>query len=1259
MRYRFTSPIVLSACLLVWSTSQQAIAQSITGASDGTGTDVTFDAASQTYTINGGTQVDANLFHSFQQFGLSSNEIAHFLANPDVANILARVSGGQTSIIDGLLQVSGGNNANLFILNPAGVLLGRDANLNLSGSFSVSTASGLAFGDHIFNATGSNDYSTLTGNPTGYVFLGNEGVLLNEADLAVNPGESLTLSGSTVINTGDLAAPGGEVSIVAMPEQGMLRISQDGLVMSLAVPTDQLQELVNAGITPLDLPSLLAGEWGGDATTVATLADGTVVFAGENSPVNVAAGSVTSIGTVDVSGQHGGQVVFQADDVALPSGLIDVSGTEQGGELAVYARDDLRLGVTVDASGGGGHILLDPATLDVDAAAAATVVSGLNTGDVTLEASDAINVNAAIDSSAQGNNNTLTLADENSDNNLAINLNALISLGANQTLTGDGTTVNVNITDAGIVQNGVDVAAANGTVNLAAGTYQEGQEVTTSRAITLRGAGQTNTFLDGAGTHRVLNHASADPITLEELTVQNGSTAGNGGGIFSNGAITLTNSTVSGNSTSDNGGGISSNTGALTLNNSTVSGNSSTDNGGGVYTRNGLITLTNSIVSNNSSNRYGGGVHSRSVITVTNSTVSGNSSRRNGGGLYSRSGNITVTNSTVSGNSSNRNTGGIWARGRTITLTDSTVSGNSASNSAAGTYSQRITVTNSTVSGNTAGDLGGGLYATVSTTVTNSTISGNSSGSKGGGIYHRNTLTMTNSTVSGNSSNRGGGIYSRGGGDVTLTNSTVSGNSVSDRGGGIFTRGRNGGNLILSNTTIASNTSNNAGGGIFMNTTSNNTVENSLIANNIDNSGSAPDISANFSNSVITNSLIQDVTGITAGAPTNSVDGNIVGQDPLLSALTNNGGPTQTHALLAGSPAIDAGGAGATTTDQRVLAAVGDRDLGAFEFGAEPDLAIIAGNNQSTTVNTPFSNALQVQLRDANGDPFQFGSLTFAVPGSGASLSNTSQTITAGADGIASFAATANTVAGIFSVTAGSLNPVNFDLTNTAGAPSILSVSQGNSQNTSVNTAFSEALQVQVTDAFGNAVSGVNVTLAAPLTGASASLAATALTTDASGQAATTAMANAAAGSFQIGASVFGLPSVNFDLTNSALVVPTGDGSLSYRPPSEGLSLTLSPNPDTLPGEAQRDRLFETATDSGYRSIRGNRVLGVCILTVDPAFADTWNLPVSIRQQLEQDEVDESFLETLPFCPRPTDSENLDARRSGDDSPEQLSVSGG
>ena len=929
--------VLLLSCGPSLGVAVSALAQtSVTSAADGTGTAVTFDAASQTYTINGGTQVDANLFHSFQQFGLNTREIANFLANPDVANILARVSGGQASVIDGLLQVSGGNHANLFILNPAGVLLGRNAHLNLAGSFSVSTASGLAFGNDVFNTTGSNDYSALTGNPTGYVFLGHEGVLLNEADLAVNAGESLTLAGGTVINTGNLDAPEGNVSIVAMPEDGILRIAQDGLVMSLAVPTDSLNNLIDSGITPLDLPSLLAGEWGGDATTVSTQADGTMVLSAGGG-VNAEPGAVTSTGTVDVSGGQGGHVVFIGEDIALPAGLIDISGSAVGGNLAVYARDDLRLGVNVDATGGG-QALFDPITLNIDGAAANTIVTTLAGGNAIVEATETINVNAVIDSSAQANNNTLTFRDENADNTLTINLNAGIELGANQTLTGEGTTVNVNTTTAGIVQNGVDLAAADATVNLGEGIYQAGQPITINRALTLNGAGVGSTILDGQSNHRVLEIANGvtGNVNINHLTISNGSTTGNGGGILNNAAaaLSLSNASVLGNSAGDRGGGIYSN-GAVTLNNSTVSGNLATDNGGGVYTRNGAIAMTNSTVSGNSSNRYGGGIHNRNrSTTVTNSTVSGNVSRRNGGGIYNRSGVITVTNSTVSGNSSNRHGGGVWSRSRSITITDSTVSGNSARLSAAGVYSHDVTVTNSTVSGNSAGDIGGGLYATGSLTITNSTVSGNSATNKGGGSYHRNHATITNSTISGNSSNRGGGMYARGGGDVTLINSTVSGNSANDRGGGIFMRNRNGGNLILSNATIAFNTANTAGGGIFVNTTTNNSISNSLIANNVDMSGSAPNISGDLSNSTITNSLIQDTTGITAGVPTNGVDGNIIGQDPLLAPLADNGGPTQTHALLAGSPAIDGSGVGATPNDQRGIAAMGTRDIGAFEFVA-------------------------------------------------------------------------------------------------------------------------------------------------------------------------------------------------------------------------------------------------------------------------------------------------------------------------------------
>ncbi|MDJ1183026.1 Calx-beta domain-containing protein [Roseofilum casamattae] len=435
-----------------------------------------------------------------------------------------------------------------------------------------------------------------------------------------------------------------------------------------------------------------------------------------------------------------------------------------------------------------------------------------------------------------------------------------------------------------------------------------------------------------AGDFRIFNVTGGVATTFDRLTITNGNTTDNGAGINSNGEVNLTNSTVS--------------------------GNSSDSDGGGVYTT-GQVNLTNSTVSGNSSNRYGGGVRTRGQINLTSSTVSGNYSRRNGAGLYSRNGNITLTDSTVSGNSSNRFAGGVWARNRTITLIDSTVSGNSSRLHIGGTYSRHLNVTDSTVSNNTSGDFGGGLYFTGTGNITNSTISGNSSTNKGGGIYFRNNLTSTNSTISGNSSNRGGGVYSRGGGTANFTNSTISGNSSNNNGGGIFLRGNSGGTTNFINSTIANNTAGTNGGGIHRNGGTVN-LNNTIVANNTA-STSGNDLSGTFN--TVEYSAISDVAGAII---TNNDISNLTDTDPLLAPLANNGGNTQTHALLASSPAIDAGSnanatAASLTTDQRGFSRFrGTVDIGAYEAQQEINIqgnstSIASGDTTpSTTDDTDF-----------------------------------------------------------------------------------------------------------------------------------------------------------------------------------------------------------------------------------------------------------------------------------------------------------------
>ncbi|HBK62311.1 MAG TPA: hypothetical protein DD000_01960, partial [Cyanobacteria bacterium UBA11166] len=146
-----------------------AQSQSIIPAVDGTGTTVTING--NQFNIQGGTLSGdgANLFQSFQQFGLSNGEIANFLSNPSIRNILGRVVGGDPSIINGLIQVTGGN-SNLFLMNPAGIVFGRNAELNVPASFTATTATGIGFPGGWFNAFGSNDYNSLVGNPDGFRF---------------------------------------------------------------------------------------------------------------------------------------------------------------------------------------------------------------------------------------------------------------------------------------------------------------------------------------------------------------------------------------------------------------------------------------------------------------------------------------------------------------------------------------------------------------------------------------------------------------------------------------------------------------------------------------------------------------------------------------------------------------------------------------------------------------------------------------------------------------------------------------------------------------------------------------------------------------------------------------------------------------------------------------------------------------------------------------------------------------------------------
>ncbi|WP_366918561.1 filamentous hemagglutinin N-terminal domain-containing protein, partial [Acaryochloris sp. IP29b_bin.148] len=209
---------------------QPAHAQSIVTEPNGTKTIVTADG--KRFNISGGSLSGdgANLFHSFQKFGLSKGEIATFLSNPSIKNILGRVTGGDASVINGLIQVTG-SNANLYLMNPAGIVFGPNATINVPADFRATTADGIGFGKGWFNAVGDNDYAALGGTPQSLLFNADQpGSIVNAGNLAVAKGQNLSLIGGTVVNTGSLSAEGGQVTLAAVPGQRRVRINHPDML---------------------------------------------------------------------------------------------------------------------------------------------------------------------------------------------------------------------------------------------------------------------------------------------------------------------------------------------------------------------------------------------------------------------------------------------------------------------------------------------------------------------------------------------------------------------------------------------------------------------------------------------------------------------------------------------------------------------------------------------------------------------------------------------------------------------------------------------------------------------------------------------------------------------------------------------------------------------------------------------------------------------------------------------------------------------
>ncbi|OCQ93941.1 CHAT domain-containing protein [Limnothrix sp. PR1529] len=266
----------------------------------------------QQFNITGGSRSSSgtNLFHGFEQFDLEPGDRATFIIDPSIQNIFGRITSGDPSVIDGLVQMSGGS-ANLYLLNPAGIVFGSTAQVNVPGSFYATSANAMQFGLQWFNVFESNDLRGLNGTPTAFAFSPFlAGSIVHDGTIQAN--QQVALLGGTVLSTGSIASGANAVTVAAVEGDRVVRIQAIGNILSFDTGIPGLSSPNNSPIRPADtgffapltLPELLSGPAENVATSIAVGDDGTVQLTRTGATVTLEPGAALVTGPVN--GQEGG-----------------------------------------------------------------------------------------------------------------------------------------------------------------------------------------------------------------------------------------------------------------------------------------------------------------------------------------------------------------------------------------------------------------------------------------------------------------------------------------------------------------------------------------------------------------------------------------------------------------------------------------------------------------------------------------------------------------------------------------------------------------------------------------------------------------------------------------------------------------------------------------------------------------------------------------------------------------------------------------
>lgn len=801
-------------------------------------------------TIHGGTQAEQNIFHSFDQFTLEQNQTANFVTPADINAVIGQVIGGTASSIDGLLQVTG-SNADLYLVNPAGLIFGPHARLDLGGSFTATTATHLGDGTQWFDVLSDPDYRTLVTPPSHFGFSRSSAVI-NQGQLTVPDGQSLRLLAPQIVNSGTLAAPSGEVTLLTAGIGQTIQLPSGLLSLELS----QEPEVVSL------LPTLITGGDLNHSNDLVINNHGEVALVDSHiAPESHDTPTLTNTGNISARGNTGGDINLLGTSIRVHNSLLDASGSQDGGSIhigggwqgqgplprASQTTITKTVNITADSTQTGnggqviiwsdgitsfdGHISAQAANGDggfVETSGLDRLILGENTSVTTHapQGTTGLWMIDPTDLSVVDSGGTATISPDQNDA-VSDTINAATVVSAL-----DRTNVMLQATNSITVDATIDASGNSSSNSL----FIDTNILNLNEHITLKGDGQLS------GTATTVNVGEHGRIQNGVDAVADGGTVNLATAVYREGQIiTLDHSLnltgqgkdstfISGDSDNNGQGnhqvfnitdrGNNINIAALTI----QDGHSVSDGAGLRNDGSNVVISDTRFINNNVVNdsQDGGAIHNRGSLTITDSSFENNRTDSDGGAIDILQGSVEIFNSRFINNQAADHGGAIDVdpNGELITFNTEFIQ-NSAGTHGGAIFSEGLlNVDTASFSHNSAVDQGGALFVDNLSEIRSSSFLSNSAQS-GGGIANWSELSLIDSIVSDNRAtgrdkeNGGGGLYNTVGGSATIDASLVSNNFSASSGGGILNLAF--GSLTevaIANSVIAGNQALTKGGGI-------------------------------------------------------------------------------------------------------------------------------------------------------------------------------------------------------------------------------------------------------------------------------------------------------------------------------------------------------------------------------------------------------------------------------------------------------------